>query len=444
MEVLMFARRILILSAVALGTTLVEPIFVAAQETPAPDVANAPYQFLGEITAANTFVRSGPREGDYATSKLDKGQQVTVVGIKFDWLKILPPEGSFSYVSKAFVQQYGDGKRGRVTKNDLSVRAGSSLNALKSQVQTKLNDGDEVEIIGEQDEYFRIKPPAGAYLYVKKDFVRPIRAINNGAAAGAETPQPETPANNTADAGTIPLEPGDPTTAAPETQQAQTALKANPVAPQAATAASEQFNKLEERYAQALALPLDQQPIEELSGEYETLSSGTELPESMRRIAAGRVAALKIRKQAKDELLAVRKEHAEMQARRLALKAEQQELEEQLKANAVEVYTAVGTLRASSLQRGEGRLYRLTDPQSGRTLVYLRTDDNSIATMIGQFVGVRGTTATEPQLNLNVITPQTVKPVDMNQIGKGVVAQILPPSVVAPGATASTGTDASE
>jgi len=30
-----------------------------------------------------------------------------------------------------------------------------------------------------------------------------------------------------------------------------------------------------------------------------------------------------------------------------------------------------------------------------------------------------------------------VKPVDMNQVGKGVVAQLLPPSIIAAGATAS-------
>ncbi len=436
----MFARRILLVSAIALGPTLAVPTCLIAQETPAPDVANAPYQFLGEITAANTFVRSGPREGDYATAKLDKGQQVTVVGIKFDWLKILPPEGSFSYVSKAFVQQYGDGKRGRVTKNDLSVRAGSSLNALKSQVQTHLMDGDEVEIIGEQDEYFKIKPPAGAYLWVKKDFVRPVRALTGGSPVEAAPQQPiaRQPQVESSAISTTPIEAGDLPAIEQSQADAATAPEVAPVAqPQETNAASERFNQLETRYAQALNLPFEQQPVEELMVGYEALAQGTDLPESMRRIAEGRLAALKIRKQAKDELLAIRREHEEMQARRQALKAEQQEIEEHLKANAVEVFTAVGTLRASSLQRGAGRLYRLTDPQSGRTLVYLRSDDTTIATMIGQFVGVRGTTTTEAALNLNVIAPEVVKPVDMNQVGKGVVAQLLPPSIIAAGATAS-------
>ncbi len=444
MEVLMSARRILILSAAVLGSTLfIPPVSLWGQETAAPEVANAPFQYLGEISAANTFVRSGPREGDYATMRLEKGAQITVVGIKFDWLKILPPEGSFSYVSKAFVQQYGDGKRGRVTKNDLSVRAGSSLNALKSQVQTKLMDGDEVEIIGEQDEYFQIKPPAGAYLYVKKDFVAPIRALTDGQHANAGASES---VNGAASAGisTTPVEPGDEHNAAAAESVDQATTQANPANPDqqlSTTSAGQEFNALEARYTQMQTLPFDQQPIEELTSGYEKLAGGTELPESMRRIAEGRLAALKIRKQAKDELLAVRKEQEETESRQTALKAEQQELQEQIQNNAVQVFTAVGTLRASSLQRGAGRLYRLTDPESGRTLVYVRSDSTELAGYIGQFVGVLGTNTTEPTFNLNVITPTTITPVDVNEVGKKVVASIMPPSVIAAQAPASAGSE---
>ncbi len=423
----MFARRFLIVSTLAFAIAPAVQSF--AQETPAPDVANAPYQFAGEVTANNTFVRSGPREGDYATLKLDSGDKVTVVGIKFDWLKILPPEGSFSYVSKAFVQQYGDGRMGKVTKNDLSVRAGSSLNALKSQVQTKLMDGDVVEIIDQQDEYFKIKPPAGAYLYVKKDFVRPLRPVNGGATDA--TPTPPTPNGvEQTDATTVVPDAGVDASTDVATPDAGTQTPAVATTT-ASAAAGEKFNALETKYRESASLPVDQQPIDEMAAGYTELAKGTDLPESMRRIAKNRADSLAIRKQARDELLAVRKEHEEMQARRQSLVAEQQEIEQHLQANAIEVYTAVGTLRASSLQRGAGRLYRLTDPQSGRTLVYLRSDDPATAGLIGQFVGARGTTSTEPQFNMTIITPQVLKLVDVNQVGKGVVAQIMPPGLSA-------------
>src|SRR4030095_11351154 len=69
----------------------------------APEVPNSKYQFLGQITSNAVQIRSGPGENYYATMKLDEGKQVTVVGIKYDWLKIVPPPGSFSVVAKAFI-----------------------------------------------------------------------------------------------------------------------------------------------------------------------------------------------------------------------------------------------------------------------------------------------------------------------------------------------------
>lgn len=439
----MLARQVLLVCAVSVGASnLMLPDHLPAQETSAAEVANARYQFAGEIIADNVYVRSGPREGDYATMKLDRGTPVTVVGIKFDWLKILPPENSFSYVSKAFVQQYGDGTRGRVTRNDLSVRAGSSLTSLKNQVQTKLMEGDEVEIIGEQDEYFKIKPPAGAYLYVRKDFVRPIRplGVNPDAPAPEQAPAPVA-------AGTVPA-PAEDVIQTPAVKQDALSTDdavagVEPPVEQTsdAKAAGVKFNALEEQFRQISEQPLDEQPIESMLADYQALADGTVLPESMRRIAESRANALKIRLQAKQELEAIRREHAEMQARRQALQAEQAELEERLAQSAVSVYTAVGTLRPSSLQRGPERLYRLTDPTNGRTLIYIRSNDDNLVRQIGQFVGVRGQTMTDPVLNINVLTPTTIDLVDMNEVGRRVAAQILPPGLLGAAATASTGSE---
>src|SRR5207248_3438513 len=129
------------------------------------------------INSNAVYVRSGPGDNYYPTMKLDKGVAVTVVGIKFDWLKVSPPEGSFSYVAKAYVEKRGDGSVGRVTKPDLNVRAGSDLNAMKTTVQSKLDAGQDVQIVGEQDEYFKVKPPEGAFLYVSKQFVDPVKPL---------------------------------------------------------------------------------------------------------------------------------------------------------------------------------------------------------------------------------------------------------------------------
>src|SRR5436190_10002725 len=149
---------------------------------------NTKYQFEGRVTSNAVYVRSGASENDYPTMKLDKDAKVTVVGKKFDWLKIVPPDGSFCYVAQAYVEKTGDGTKGKVT-NPLYVRVGSSLNALKMKVATKLEPNETVEILGTQDEYFKIKPPKDVYLYVNAQFLEPVQAV---AVAPTEPPKPPT------------------------------------------------------------------------------------------------------------------------------------------------------------------------------------------------------------------------------------------------------------
>ena len=120
----------------------------------------------------------------------------------------------------------------------------------------------------------------------------------------------------------------------------------------------------------------------------------------------------------------------ESKAKQQALKAEQEELAAQVKKNEVVMYAAVGTLRTSSMQQGATTLYRLTDPASGRTVVYVRSNDPKYASLIGQFIGVKGEVTTEAQLSMKVITPTEVAQVDQAQLFKSIAAQIVPPSLL--------------
>src|SRR5688572_7075780 len=101
------------------------PAAAGERSTPS-EIENAKYQAEGLLTRAE-FVRALPDDKYYATQRLEKGARVVVVGSKGDWLKIEPPAGSFSYVNRAFVERFGNGKQGRVTTSNLLVKAGSNL-----------------------------------------------------------------------------------------------------------------------------------------------------------------------------------------------------------------------------------------------------------------------------------------------------------------------------
>ena len=89
-----------------------------------------------------------------------------------------------------------------------------------------------------------------------------------------------------------------------------------------------------------------------------------------------------------------------------------------------------GRSAPAAFSRAAQTLYRLTDPQTGRTVCYLRSDDAKYGAMLGQFIGVKGAVSSDAGLNMKVIAPTEFAAVDPNQLYRGVAAQIVPPSLV--------------
>lgn len=414
-------------------------------------VENSKFQADGVVNANAVYVRSGPSENAYPVMKLDKGATVKAVGLRFEWLKIQPPDGSFCYVAKAYVNRHGDGSQGKVT-NTLYVRVGSQLNVMKTQIAMKLEPGSDVTIIGEQDEYYKIKPPEGTFLYVNHQFVDPVKVAQSDG-----TPVPSaTEGQTTAPAQAQAPESNNPTAEGPTTAPGvSTAIlenatnSANPPSTGPSTnpstaSAEEQFDKLETQYAAMIAKPLDQQEIPELQSSYEKLAANASgLPESLRRIAEAKASFLKTRDKDRQEYAAFKKRQDEMAQRNQAMQAEREEITQRLRATDIKYFTAVGVLRPSSLQQGTGgTLYRLTDPANGRTVVYIRTDESKITGLLGQFIGVKGDVANDQQLGLRVIAPTNFEQVDQGKLFTNVASQIVPPSLMpGGGATVTTGND---
>lgn len=415
------------------------------QEQPIVEVPTARNTVLGEIIGTSVNVRSGPAESYYPTMRLNKGDKVTVVGHKFDWLKILPPEGSFSLVAKFYVDRNGGSASGTINRDDVIIRAGSTLSDSKAQPQVTLDRGASVEITGEAAEYYKIKPPQGAFLYVTKQFVALAGQApqTEVAAAGTATTAVEAvqPGNNVADTA-IPEGPADATTdivqvKPPKTvqetgeQPAKTAEKpARPVDKVNAELEAE-FRKLELRFTQSSEQPLEEQPVAELLKGYTDLqTSQDQLSATTRRMVTFRVKYLQAVQKQQDELLKAKQEAADFTARQARTETEQRQIERRMAEQGIAVYAAVGKLDTSSVQKDGSPLLRLVDPADGRTLVYIRTAEPQQRGLVGQFVGVRGEVSADSQLGVDYIEPTEVQPVDPTRVLKGVSAKIYPPSII--------------
>jgi uncharacterized protein YgiM (DUF1202 family) len=422
----MSPRFLILTSALAMAVPCAPPLF--AQDTVQPEVQNAPVSFLGEANTTGVLVRSGPNENFYPTARLNKGDQVTVVGIKSDWLKILPPEGSFSYIAKKYVDAAGN--TGSIKGSDVSVRAGSSLVPQKGTIQTRLQDGDKVTILGEQDEYYKVKPPEGAFVFVSKQFVNPVHALasNPAGPAGPSTPTGHTPDNNSS---------ANNSSGNPSPRPARNSNSANPdeaIAPPVPTSqpaevasAETDYDSAEAAYNDAAAKPLEEQPLDTLITQYTALADNTHLPATLRRNATARLANLRSRQDSQKDMLAVKKLRDESNERLAKLKAEQEQIQAHMRG--IQYYTAVGTLQPSELQTGGTTLYRLTDPGTGHTVVYVRPDD-TVGQYVNNFVGVKGDVVADANLGVKVLNPTSISQVDPNAVNGTVTAQMIPQSML--------------
>ena len=157
----------------------------------------------------------------------------------------------------------------------------------------------------------------------------------------------------------------------------------------------------------------------------------------MKRIVDMRISTLELRSDARTQYLAAHKMQADAKARQLALKAENDELAQRVKDQEISIFTALGTLRISSLQQSGTTMYRLTDPGTGRTLLYIRSNDAKYAALLNKFIGVKGDITEDTNMNLKVIAPTATEVVDPTKVNTTVTATVIPPSLLPKTDTAS-------
>jgi hypothetical protein len=418
---------------------------------PAVTTATSTAGTPGTIISDDTLVRSGAdKDKYYATNRLNKGDRVAVMGAEENgFLPVVPPTGSFCYVAKSYVTKSDNSNTATVSQPDIRIRAGSQLLDKKLTVlRMSMNVGDTLQVLGDEKEYFKVVPPAGAYFWVEKSAVdltpppAPTPVVAAPAAVPAAAPIAAAPTNATPLTALTPApastQPADVTASVPATTR-PTDVAVVPTTGPAELTAQEKFDDAEAQFAATANQSLEQQPIETLTSQYTGLSTDGTLPESEHRIVTVRLATLKARGDAQQQYADALKMQADAVAKRQAQVAEQNELADKIKQDSVTMYAAVGTLRTSALAQSSTTLYRICDPTSGHTLVYVRTNDPKYAALLNQFVGIKGDVAHDDQMNLKYITPTAGEKVDQTKVGTSIAATILPPSMVTKTVTASTG-----
>jgi hypothetical protein len=166
-------------------------------DTNAAGSAGLAFPYVAQITADDVYVRCGPGTNYYPCGKVNATDRVTVVATKFGWSHIVPPPGSFSWVAKQYIAvDPNNPSIGMVNGDSVRVYAGSEYKEPIhcDTVQLHLGKGDKVELAGAGEaDYYKIVPPAGAYLWVLTDYTQPLGpAGGSGIAVEPQPPSRET------------------------------------------------------------------------------------------------------------------------------------------------------------------------------------------------------------------------------------------------------------
>lgn len=137
------------------------------------------FPYTAYVNADDVYVRSGPGQNYYPTTKLKVGEPVEVY--RHDpggWYAVRPPEGSFCWVAVRYLQI---GRNGLAVVNGDRVvaRVGSQFSDIRDVIQVRLERGEEVEVLDTKnldtgdggEKWAKVAPVAGEFRWVLGKFL---------------------------------------------------------------------------------------------------------------------------------------------------------------------------------------------------------------------------------------------------------------------------------
>lgn len=396
-----------------------------------PNYANLQYPQIAEVGGNDVYVRSGPGTSYYFSGKLNQGDRVTVLDVRQGaWAQILPPEGSYSWIAKRFVQLTPENPNtGVVVVDDegagARVWAGSDFvePLYSSSQQVKLYRGDVVELAAPADEnedYYKIKPPAGAHLFISTDY---LQFLGTPEAVKAQEqpkqqPQPQGPVTEPSQLPMdetqepAPIQEFQPGAEVPEAPTEPTTPQAEEAPKSAESVAIERITQLTEMIDQELTKPLTSQDYGVIKEALNAIQTDPQAGKAQlyAQLLLDRVGRYELAAEVNKQL-AGQEESLETTLERIE-RAHQAQREQA--AAKESPYLFVGTVKPSHVYTGKTgtKRYLVTD-HSGRILCYAVPGNVQVQvrldTLTGQKVGIQGTVVNDPSAIITTVMVSSVE-----------------------------------
>lgn len=125
------------------------------------------FPFLAQVTTDKVNVRAGQSANFESICQLSRGETVVVVGRSYTWYEIQLPLNARAFISDKYVISLG-GVEGEISAEGVNVRAGTGI---QSTILGQLDQGSRVRLLGKEEEWYRIEPPASMHGWVADSFL---------------------------------------------------------------------------------------------------------------------------------------------------------------------------------------------------------------------------------------------------------------------------------
>jgi len=352
------------------------------------EVSVPSFPYTAEITDDDVPIRSGPGTNYYICGKLKKGSKVNVVNSQFSWSCIAPPPGSLSWIQMRYVSIDPDNPAvGIVNADGIRVYAGSEFKEPihSDYLQLRLSRGDKVRFIGKQKgDYYKIVPPAGAYLWVSTKYTKPLVAPPVKVPRTVVTPPP------------VVTKPATKTITKPDTK-----VDTKIIIPPKVSGESENlkaYHALEKIIKAERAKPINQQNYENIKKALAVIAGNKEAGKAA-RYAEFAIRQIKGFELAQDVSKEVRLQNEELQKTKEDI--DKARATRRAQVEALGKYAVIGKFETSSILSSEAvRYYRIVDDNDKTVCYVLPTklaSEADLSKLAGSKVGLIGTIEPHPQ-----------------------------------------------
>ncbi|MFA5004709.1 MAG: SH3 domain-containing protein [Candidatus Omnitrophota bacterium] len=130
--------------------------------------------FIGVVNSDNINVRADATVGSAVICTLNKSSKVEVVSLLYGWYKIRLPDSAPSYVTKSFLECDDKCVSAKVTGERVNIRSGPGQS---HWIIGKLNKGTIVNVLSQEQGWYRIVPIHESYGWINAKFVSPSAEV---------------------------------------------------------------------------------------------------------------------------------------------------------------------------------------------------------------------------------------------------------------------------